>query len=151
MTKRDATSVRQDETPTIENYKDIVSSVDKAIENKDTSVIEETEDKNHLKYMQKDVEVRLLRKGSTFSSLSLYIGNKGIGLCALAIGLSFSSINIPIDGLSETTYHAGGLFIMCLGIIIIFIIPRTKWFKNIDKDAEFMCDLILKIEEKLLK
>lgn len=147
MTNRDATSVRQDETPTIENYKDIVSSVDKAIEKKDTSVIEEIEDKNHLKYMQKDVEVRLLRKGSIFSSLSLYIGNTGIGLCALAIGLSLSFIliGIPIDGLSKILYSVGCVVIICLGIIILIR------FKNIDKDIEFMCDLILKIEEKLLK
>jgi len=93
MTNRDATSVRQDETPTIENYKDIVSLVDKAIENGKTSVIEEIEDKNHLKYMQKDVEMRILRKGSISSSRSLYISNTGIALCALAIGLSLSFIS----------------------------------------------------------
>jgi len=99
MTDRNATSVHQDETPTIENYNDIVSLVDDAIKNKDTSVIEEIEDKNHLKYMQKDVEVRLLRKGSIYSSRSLYIGNTGIALCALAIGLSLILIGNPIDGL----------------------------------------------------
>jgi len=147
MTNRDATSVRQDETPTIENYKDIVSLVDKAIENGKTSVIEEIEDKNHLKYMQKDVEMRILRKGSISSSRSLYISNTGIALCALAIGLSLSfiSIGIPIDGLSKILYFIGGVVIICLGIIIFIR------FKNIDKDIEFMCDLILKIEEKLLK
>ena len=147
MTNRDATSVRQDETPTIENYKDIVSSVDKAIENKDTSVIEEIEDKNHLKYMQKDVEVRILRKGSISSSRSLYISNTGIALCVLAIGLSLSfiSIGIPIDGLSKILYSVGAVVIICLGIIIFIR------FKKIDKDIEFMCDLILKIEEKLLE
>ena len=128
----------------------LVALVDKAIENKDTSVIEEIEDKNHLKYMQKDVEVRILRKGSIFSSLSLYIGNTGIGIGALAIGLSLFLVGIPIAGLSEITYPVGGFVIMCVGIIIV-IIPHTKWFKNIDKDIEFMCDLILKIEEKLLK
>ena len=128
----------------------LVALVDKAIENKDTSVIEEIEDKNHLKYMQKDVEVRILRKGSIFSSLSLYVGNMGIGFGALAIGLSLFLVGIPIDGLSEITYPVGGFVIMCVGIIIV-IIPNTKWFKNIDKDIEFMCDLILKIEEKLLK
>ena len=70
MTNQNATSVHQDETPTIENYGDIISLVDDAIKNKDTSVIEEIKDKNHLKCMQKDVQVRLLRTSSIFSSLT---------------------------------------------------------------------------------
>ena len=124
----------------------LVALVDKAIENKDTSVIEEIEDKNHLKYMQKDVEVRLLRTDSIYSSLSLYVGNMGIGFGTFAIGLSFFLIGIPIDGLAEITYPIGGFVIMCAGIIVCI-----KGFKKIDKNIEFMCDLILKIEEKLLK
>ena len=150
MANRDATSVHQYETPTIENYKDIVSLVDDAIKNKDTSVIEEIEDKNHLKYMQKDVEVRLLRKGSIFSIQSLYVGNRGVGFGVLAIGLSFFLIGISIDDLYKIIYSVCGFFIMCAGIIMV-IIPYTKWFKKIEKDVGTMCDLILKIEEKLLK
>ena len=153
MTKRDANSVRQDETPTIENYKDIVSLVDKAIKNKDTSVIEEIEDKKHLKYMQKDVEVRLLIKDSIFSSLSLYIGNTGISIGALAIGLSLFLVGIPIDGLSEITYPVGGFVIMLfVGMGVVWWDRKyKKELEKMDKDIEFMYDLILKIEEKLLK
>ena len=153
MTKRDATSVRQDETPTIENYKDIVSSVDKAIENKDTSFIEEIEDKNHLKYMQKDVEVRLLRKGSIFPILSLDIGIKGIFLCIFAIGLSLFLVGISIDGLSEITYPVCGFFIMLFAGVGVVWWDRKykKELEKIGKNFKFMYDLILKIEEKLLK
>ena len=159
MANLTANSVHQDETPTIENYKDIVSSVDKAIENKDTSVIEEIEDKNHLKYMQKDVEVRLLRKDSIFSSLSLDIGIKGIFLCILAIGLSSFAIGLssvlvgsPIDGLFKIIYTVGGICIMLLGIwgVVQYRKPK-KELEKIENDVKTMCDLILKIEEKLLK
>ena len=153
MANLTANSVHQDETPTIENYKDIVSSVDKAIENKDTSVIEEIEDKNHLKYMQKYVEVRLLRKGSILSIQSLDIGIRGIFLCIFAIGVSFVLVGIPIDGLSKIAYLIGGFFIILLGTtgLVRWDRKHKKELEKIDKDAEFMCDLILKIEEKLLK
>ena len=78
MTNQNATSVHQDETPTIKNYEDIASLANDAIKNKDTSVIEEIEDKNHLRYMQKDVEMWLIRKDSIFSIISLDIGIRGI-------------------------------------------------------------------------
>jgi len=153
LTNRDATSVRQDETPTIENYMDIVSLVDKAIENEDTSVIEEIEDKNHLKYMQKDAEVRLLRNDSIVSSLSLGIGIKAIFLCIAAIGLSFFLVGIPIGGLPKIAYFIGGFFIILLGVMgsVWWDRKYKKELEKRDKAIEFMCTLILKIEEKLLK
>ena len=141
MTKRDANSVC------------LAALVDDAIKNKDTSVIEETEDKNHLKYMQKDVEMRILRKDSIFSILSLDIGIKGIFLCIFAIGLSLFLVGISIDGLSEITYPVCGFFIMLFAGVGVVWWDRKykKELEKIGKDAEFMCDLILKIEEKLLK
>jgi len=153
MANLTANSVHQDETPTIENYKDIVSSVDKAIENKDTSVIEEIEDKNHLKYMQKYVEVRLLRKGSIWSIQSLDIGIRGIFLGIFAIGVSIVLVGTPIDGLSKITYPVCGFVIILLSIVgvVWWSRKRKKELEKMDGAIEFMCNLTLKIEEKLLK
>ena len=153
MTNQNATSVHQDETPTIKNYEDIASLANDAIKNKDTSVIEEIEDKNHLKYMQKDVEMRILRKDSIFSIISLDIGIRGIFLCIFAIGVSFVLVGIPIDGLSKIAYLICGFFIilLCATGLVRWDRKNKKEFEKIDKDAEFMCELILKIEEKLLK
>ena len=131
----------------------LVALVDNAIKNEDTSVIEEIEDKNHLKYMQKDVEMRILRKGSIFSSLSLDIGIKGIFFCIFAIGVSFVLVGIPIDGLSKIAYFIGGFFIilLCTTGLVWWDRKYKKELEKMDKDFKVMYDLILKIEEKLLK
>ena len=106
-------SANQDKTQTIKNSKDIIALVEDAIKNKDASVIEKIEDKNHLKYMQKVVEVGILRKCLISSIPSLYIGNKGIILGLIAIGVSFFLVAIPIDNLSKITFPLGGVIIIC--------------------------------------
>ena len=149
--KENANSIHQDKTPTIKSFIDIIALVEDAIENKDTSVIEKIEDKNHLKYMQKVVEVAIIRKGLIFSSLSVDIGVKGISLGMIAIGISFFLVGISMDNLSKITYPLGGVIIIGIGIYGIKTNKLKRGFEKIERDIEFMHAFILKIEEKLLK
>lgn len=150
--KENANSIHQDKTPTIKSSIDIIALVEDALENKDTSVIEKIKDKNHLKYMQKVVEVAIIGKGLIFSSLSVYIGAKGISLCIIAIGVSFFLVGISMDNLSKITYPLTGAFIVGLGMWQgIKTDKRKREFEKIERDIEFMHAFILKIEEKLLK
>lgn len=145
-------SVSQDKTQTIKSSTDIIALVEDAIKNKDTSVIKKIEDKNHLKYMQKVVEVEILRTDLIFSIPSVSIGIKGIILGTIAIGLSIFLVAIPIDNLPKIISPLVGVII--IGVGIYYYIKANKLdreFEKIKRHIEFMHDFILEIEEKLLK
>ena len=74
-------------------------------------------------------------------------------LCIFAIGVSFVLVGIPIDGLSEITYPVCGFVIILLSIMGVewWGRKRKKELEKIDGAIEFMCNLTLKIEGKLLK
>jgi hypothetical protein len=144
-------SARQDKTQTIKSSTDIIALVEDAIKNEDSSVIEKIEDKNHLKYMQKVVEVGILKNGLIFSIPSVSIGI-GISIGIIAIGVSFLVVTIPIDNLSKITYPVGGVIIICMGIYYGIKAKKLDGeFEEIKRDIEFMRDFILEIEGKLLK
>ena len=144
-------SANQDKTQTIKNSADIIALVEDAIKNKDASIIEKIEDKNHLKYMQKVVEVGILKNGLIFSIPSVSIGI-GISIGIIAIGVSFLVVTIPIDNLSKITYPVGGVIIICMGIYYGIKAKKLDGeFEEIKRDIEFMRDFILEIEGKLLK
>lgn len=144
-------SIYQDKIQTIKNSTDIIALVEDAIKNKDTSIIEKIEDKNHLKYMQKVVEVGILKNGLIFSIPSVSIGI-GISIGIIAIGVSFLVVTIPIDNLSKITYPVGGVIIICMGIYYGIKAKKLDGeFEEIKRDIEFMRDFILEIEGKLLK
>lgn len=133
------------------NFQDLKCMVCESVKNNDASFIEAIKDENQLRYVQKLIEVLISRRGSIFSYQSFLIGIDGIGLAFMAIGISFVLAGISAyisTDVSKIIYTLNGFIILYLGM---WIGRRRKEFKNIEKDTEFMHEISLRIEEKLLK
>ena len=67
--------------------------------------------------------------------------------------MSFVLVGTPINGLSKITYPVCGFVIILLSIVGVewWSRKRKKELEKMDGAIEFMCNLTLKIEEKLLK
>lgn len=125
--------------------------VDNAIKNRDFSFIETTDDENQLIYMQKYIDLENTKRNVVGSFYSLRVGTIGLCMSIVAIGLAFiliavasvpKSVNILVDII-------GGIAIIIMGMY--FAIRTNKEFEVNEKDADFRHDIILRIEEQLIR
>jgi hypothetical protein len=72
------------------NFESLKDIVENAIKNEDTSVIEAIKDDNHLRYIQKYIELQVSEDESRISSSSHFFGIKGFSAAIFAIGVSLS-------------------------------------------------------------
>ncbi len=124
--------------------------VDEAIKTKNISVIEGIE-KEDLRYAQKYTELQISKIESKASSKSYLIGLEGVSFAIIAIGGSLVLFGISKIPMVETMYFYLGIVIVIMGMWIWYggRPYQIKEFDKIEKDIEFMHEIILRIEEKL--
>lgn len=134
--------------------KDLEKAVTDAIKEKkkknDLSFLENINDEN-LRYIQKFIDVEISKRNTKISIPSLLVGAAGISLSFVAIGLAFFLVGISLNSVIKIVYPIGGIIIIFSGIWLFRDINKYKGeFEKVKKEIEFMQDILLEIERKLL-
>ncbi|MCZ7402041.1 MAG: hypothetical protein O8C61_07445 [Candidatus Methanoperedens sp.] len=119
------------------------------IEDTDTSAIKEITKGNQFRYMQKYTESLISKNESKKSSKSYFISIFSIATTLFIIGISVFLAG-DLSSVPKIAFTVFGFILMGLGICSMFeTLNFRKEIKKSEKDAEFMHELILKIQEKL--
>ncbi|NJD76140.1 MAG: hypothetical protein FIB08_03445 [Candidatus Methanoperedens sp.] len=134
------------------NFESLKAIVNDAIENENISAILAIEDKNQLRYMQKFVEVKLSELTANKSIPSFILSASGIVFGIIAIGLTIFLVGVSLDDVGKIIYRVAGIILVIYGIWLFKDIYKYKGkFEKSGKEIKFMYEIILKIEETLIK
>ncbi len=139
----------QEDTENKISLESLRSMVDEAIKNKNICIIDKVEHEN-LRYAQKYAESLISKNESNISSKSYFMGINSIVLAFLAIGLSYFLAGISRYQLENVNVYSGLSIIIFGAVLFLWIkLKKENEIANINKNIEFIHEIILKIEEKL--
>ncbi|MFZ3059077.1 MAG: hypothetical protein WA102_04980 [Candidatus Methanoperedens sp.] len=119
------------------------------IEDTDTPSIKAVTKGNQLRYIQKYTESLISKSESKNSSNSYFISLFAIAVTLFIIGISVFLAG-DLSSVPKIAFTVIGVIIMVFGLYYMYkTVEFRKEIKKSEKDAEFMHELVLKIEEKL--